>query len=133
MHSIDMLFAYVIGGVGAWAAALMMLVAVQGDNLNRGGLARCALGFALLGTGMVHGGLAGDGARWPILTLALAAVVGTVVIYRALRPLVGAHPVGIPRLVLEIAVPCLALLLAWVAGPRSFALTFHVLCLAVSL
>lgn len=34
----DMLFTYLIGGFGAWAAALMLLVAVQGDSLNRGGL-----------------------------------------------------------------------------------------------
>ena len=48
MQSVDMLFAYLIGGFGAWAAALMMLVAVQGDRLHRGVLSRCALGFALL-------------------------------------------------------------------------------------
>lgn len=128
----DMLFAYVIGGFGAWAAALMLLVAVQGDRLNRGGLARSAFGFGLLGTGMVAGGLAERSARWPLLTLALTAVLGTAVIYRALRPLVGARVVSVPRMALEVGLPCLALLLAWTAGPRSFALTFHVLCVAVS-
>ncbi|MBJ6979418.1 GGDEF domain-containing protein [Luteimonas sp. MC1895] len=128
-----MLFTYVIGGFGAWAAALMLLIAVQGDSLNRGGLARSALGFALLGAGMVTSGVAERAARWPLLVLALTAVVGTAVIYRALRPLVGARPVAITRLALEIGVPSLALLLAWFAGPRSFALTFHALCLAVSL
>lgn len=133
MPAIDMLFSYVIGGFGAWAAALMMLVAVQGDHLHRGALSRCALGFALLGAGMVHGGLADRDARWPILTLALAALVGTMVIYRALRQLVGARPTGRPWQVLEIAALCLALLLAWSAGPRAFALTFHLLCLAVAL
>ncbi|MEN1928421.1 GGDEF domain-containing protein [Luteimonas sp. MJ250] len=129
----DMLFSYVIGGFGAWAAALMMLVAAQGEYLHRGALSRCALGFGLLGAGLVNSGLSDPGLRWPILTLALAAVVGTAVIYRALRQLVGARPTRMPRLLLEVAVPCAALLLAWTAGPRSFALTFHVLCLVVSL
>ncbi|TKS53815.1 GGDEF domain-containing protein [Luteimonas yindakuii] len=133
MHSIDMLFAYVIGGFGAWAAALMMLVAVQGDRLHRGVLARCALGFGVVGAGMVLSGVVERDARWPILTLAMAAVVGTLVIYRASRQLVGAPAVGRPRRLSEIAALCLALLLAWAAGPRSFALAFHLLCLAVSL
>ena len=129
----DMLFTYLIGGFGAWAAALMLLVAVQGDSLNRGGLARSGFGFALMGAGMVASGAADRSARWPLLTLALAAVVGTAVIYRALRPLVGARSASIPRMVLEVGLPCLALLLAWATGPRAFALTFHVLCLAVSI
>ncbi len=133
MHAVDMPFSYVIGGFGAWAAALMMLAAVQSEYLHRGALSRCALGFALLGAGLVANGWSDPAARWPILTLALAAVVGTAVIYRALRQLVGARPTRMPRLALEVALPCLALLLAWTAGPRSFALTFHVLCLAVSL
>ena len=128
-----MLFSYVIGGFGAWAATLMLLVAVQDDHLNRRGMGRCAFGFALIGAGMVCSGLVEPAALWPILALAMAAVVGTVVIYRALRPLVGARQVGTARQLLEMGVPCLALLLAWMAGPRSFALTFHVLCLVVSL
>lgn len=131
MHSVDMLFSYVIGGVGAWAAALMMLVAVQGEDLHRGALSRCALGFALLGAGMVHSGLVARTERWPILTLALAALVGTVVIYRALRQQVGARPLRKRWRIVEIAALCLVLLLAWMAGPRSFALTFHLLCLAL--
>ena len=133
MHAVDMLFTYVIGGFGAWAAALMMLVAVQGDDLHRGALSRCALGFGLLGAGMVNSGLSSPALRWPILVLALVAVVGTAEIYRALRQLVGARRTPTARLVAEIAVPCAALLLAWMAGPRSFALTFHVLCLGVAL
>ena len=96
MDSIDILFAYVIGGFGAWAAALMMLIAVQGDRLHRGMLLRCALGFTLLGAGMVLSGLVDRAARWPTLTLALSAVVATLVIYRALRQLVGV-PVKIGR------------------------------------
>ncbi|WP_164972128.1 GGDEF domain-containing protein [Luteimonas sp. YGD11-2] len=133
MQSVDMLFAYVIGGVGAWAAALMMLVAVQGDRLHRGVLSRCALGFALLGVGMVLSGVIDRAARWPILTLAMAALVATLVIYRALRELVGAPAVGLPRRMAEIAALCVVLLLAWAAGARSFALVFHLVCLAVSL
>lgn len=133
MYSVDMLFAYLIGGFGAWAAALMMLVTVQGDRLHRGVLSRCALGFGLLGAGMVASGMVDRSARWPILMLAIAALVGTLVIYRALRQLVGAPAVGRPRRWSEIAALSLLLLLAWVAGPRSFALVFHLLCLGVSL
>ena len=132
MYSVDMLFTYVIGGFGAWAAALMMLVAMRGDILHRGALTRCAAGFALLGAGMVLSGLTDREARWPILTLGLAALVGTLVIYRALRELVGARRISRRRQVLELGAVCAALLLAWVAGPRSFAVSFHLLCLIVS-
>lgn len=72
MHAVDMPFSYVIGGFGAWAAALMMLAAVQSEYLHRGALSRCALGFALLGAGLVANGWSDPAARWPILTLALA-------------------------------------------------------------
>ena len=133
MDSIDILFAYVIGGFGAWAAALMMLIAVQGDRLHRGMLLRCALGFTLLGAGMVLSGLVDRAARWPTLTLALSAVVATLVIYRALRQLVGVPVIPRLRRWSEIAALCLLLLLAWLGGPRSFALAFHIVCLALSL
>ena len=133
MDSIDILFAYVIGGFGAWAAALMMLIAVQGDRLHRGVLLRCALGFTLLGAGMVLSGLVDRAARWPTLTLALSAVVATLVIYRALRQLVGVPVIPRLRRWSEIAALCLLLLLAWLGGPRSFALAFHIVCLALSL
>lgn len=133
MDSIDILFAYVIGGFGAWAAALMMLIAVQGDRLHRDVLLRCALGFAVLGAGMVLSGLVERTARWPTLTLALSAVVATLVIYRALRQLVGVPPIPRARRLSEIAALCLLLLAAWSAGPRSFALAFHLVGLALSL
>ena len=133
VYPVDMLFSYVIGGFGAWAAALMMLVAFQGDNLNRRALSRCALGFALLGVGMVLSGLTDRSARWPILTLALGALVGTVVIYRALRQLVGARETPLAWQVLEIVVLCVFLLVAWFAGPRHFAVMFHLLCVVVSM
>ena len=133
MYPVDMLFSYVIGGFGAWAAALMMLVAFQDDHLHRGALSRCALGFALLGAGMVLSGLTDRSARWPILTLALGALVGTMVIYRALRLLVGARDTPLAWQVLEIAVLCAFLLGAWFGGPRHFAVMFHLLCLAVSM
>lgn len=133
LDSIDILFAYVIGGFGAWAAALMMLIAVQGDRLHRGVLLRCALGFTLLGAGMVLSGLVDRAARWPTLTLALSAVVATLVIYRALRQLVGVPVIPRLRRWSEIAALCLLLLLAWLGGPRSFALAFHIVCLALSL
>lgn len=133
MQSVDMLFSYVIGGFGAWAAALMMLVAFQGDQLHRGALSRCALGFALLGAGLVLSGLADRSLRWPMLTLALAALVGTVVIYRALRQLVGAHETPLAWQVTEIVVLCGFLVAAWFAGPRHFAVLFHLMCTVVSL
>lgn len=132
MHAIDPLSSYVIGGFGAWAAALMMLVAVQGDHLHRGALLRCAAGFAVLGAGMVLSGLTDRALRWPILTLGLAALLGTVVIYRALRQLVGARTPTAWQLA-ELAVLCLLLLVAWAAGPRDFAVIFHLLCLVVSM
>lgn len=133
MQSIDMLFAYLIGGFGAWAAALMMLVAVQGDRLHRGVLSRCAWGFALLGVGMVLSGVVDRAERWPILALAMSALVATLVIYRALRELVGAPAVPRRRRVGEIAALSMVLLLAWMAGARSFAVVFHLVCLAVAL
>lgn len=133
MYPVDMLFSYVIGGIGAWAVALMMLVAFQGDQLHRGALLRCALGFTLLGAGMVLSGVTDHAMRWPMLTLALAALVGTVVIYRALRQLVGARETSPVWQVLESAVLCGLLLAAWFAGQRHFAVMFHLLCVVVSM
>ncbi|HEY4531459.1 MAG TPA: GGDEF domain-containing protein [Luteimonas sp.] len=133
MYPVDLLFSYVIGGFGAWAAALMMLVAFQGDQLHRGALSRCALGFALLGAGMVLSGLTDRTARWPSLVLALAALVGTMVIYRALRRLVGARGTPVAWQLAEILVLCALLIGAWFAGPRDFAVVFHLLCLTVSM
>ena len=132
-YPVDMLFSYVIGGFGAWAAALMMMVAFQGDHLHRGALARCASRFVLLGAGMVLSGVTDRSARWPILTLGLAALVGTVVIYRALRQLVGARETPVVWQVLEISVLCAFLVGAWFAGPRHFAVMFHLLCMVVSM
>jgi diguanylate cyclase (GGDEF)-like protein len=132
MPPIDMLSAYAIGGAGALAGAVLMLIAMHGDRRHRAALARCAWGFALLGVGMVHSGFADRTVRWPILTLALAAVIGTLAIYRGLGALVGTESVGRGRLAIEVGMLAAALLLAWTQGPRVFALTFHVLCLAVA-
>src|SRR5690606_39810423 len=66
----------------------------------------CAAGFAVLGAGMVLSGLTDRALRWPILTLGLAALLGTVVIYRALRQLVGARTPTAWQLA-ELAVLCL--------------------------
>ena len=54
-------------------------------------------------------------------------------IYRALRQLVGVPVIPRLRRWSEIAALCLLLLLAWLGGPRSFALAFHIVCLALSL
>jgi diguanylate cyclase (GGDEF)-like protein len=133
MQPIDMLSAYVIGGIGALFGAVMMMIAMHGDRRHRGALARCAWGFALLGAGMVHSGFADRAARWPILTLAIAALIGTLGIYRGLGDLVDGHTVGGRRLALEVALLTGLLLLAWRADAHTFALAFHVLCLAVAL
>lgn len=133
MQPIDMLSAYVIGGIGAWAGALMMLIAMQADRVHRVALSRCAWGFGLLGVGMVYSGFAERVARWPILALALAAAVGTLAVYRGLGALVGAQAIGARRLAIDVLVVSGVLLVAWTAGPRPFALVFHVLCLAIAI
>lgn len=133
MTPIDMLSAYVIGGIGALAGALMMPIAMQADRLHRRALSRCAWGFGVLGVAMVHSGFADRAVRWPILTLALGVVMGTLAIYRGLGALVGTHGVGSRRLALEIATLIAVLLAAWLAGPKPFALVFHLLSLGVAI
>jgi diguanylate cyclase (GGDEF)-like protein len=133
MQPIDMISAFVIGGVGALIGAGMMLVAMQGDRAQRAALAHCFWGFVVLGAGLAQNGFVDHARRWPILLGSVTALVGTLLISRGAIAI--AHEARVPRgrLRAEAAVIMLALATAWPQGAYVFGLVFHGLSLLVGI
>ena len=131
MQPIDMLSAFVIGGTGAFASALMMLIAMQGDRSARPALRQCLWGFLAIGVGLAQNAFTDHASRTPIFIGSACPLLGTALLARGVVALANGrgprHPVAFDALVLVGG-----LALAWPREPHTYALVFHALSFAVA-
>ncbi len=133
MNTVDIISGLIIGGVGSFLAAALMLLARSNSEVMASGLRVCAYAFVIMGMGLSQAALiSGPYAEPARLILSLGPILGLLVFGYGFNLVHGVTPNGVRWVACSISAVVL-IAAAYLHGERALAVAVAAGCLAYSM